>query len=1022
MRRNPPLLVLCPAALLLSGAALWLRHPEPVAPAPADPDLRAAAGAAIGAPRFVPNRGQWSPEVEFGVVGDTAGWIHRDGFTLRFERRSARARVRAEGPAEQVGSVVRTRFHGEGARRTVAGDVLPGEFHFLGAEPASQRQGLPGFASVKLCDVQPGIDVMFRPLPDAAAGPFEYDLLLAPGADLATFRATCEGAQGLRIDGEGRLCIRAPLPDGCVELVQRAPVAWQDTPSGRRPLQVAFRLVGDDGYGFVAPDRDPSLPATVDPGVVWSSYLGGGSSDSINDLVWRPGVGLWVAGWAGSMDFPTTTGAYRTTGGQDAFVARLDETGSTLVYGTYLGGSLADEARGLDLGPGLQPTIAGFTRSTDFPVTAGALQPNYAGASLVVDIGDAFVARLSATGGALLGATYLGGMFDEVAEGVAVDAVGNAYVAGWTSSGNFPTTAGAWQPALGGPLTLQSDGFVAKVAPDCRTAAYSTYVGAQLPDQLLEVAVDPATGEAVAVGWTVSSNFPVTGTAYRTTNSGSLDMIAVRLNAAGSAAVFSTYLGGLLEDLANAVAIASDGTVWIGGTTNSSNFPTTAGAPQRTPGGDDDGFVCRLGANGATLLYSTLFGGPGADQVRAVAVDGTTVLAVGETTGGIPVTANAPQATFGGGGLDGFAAYYSSSGASLDFASYFGGSGVDVLASAALANSGLAIVGGWSFAADFPVTPGALQTQLRGSEDGVVLQLDLVTDLGDGLEFANGGGGLRFVGEGDQECLSFVAANRSTRALQLDAMRLLIAGRGSAPQNAGALRIYVDDPTVPGERDRQVGGPLLIAADDAELTLPLTDLWIPAGGAATLRVVLDVEPSTFGTIEFAVAAVDATAWTLHAMGSGAGPAVRVLGSGRVEGPVLVVGSLPGDADRDGALSVFDLRRLCVRLGEADSVIDTDGDGLLTSNDVDFARGLLLGRSTFVAGPLTVARGPWFTVQGLFPVDGTVEATLGGRSLVVGRLTPRELTLRVDPNQATGLQELRLVIDGELVTARTVQVQ
>jgi hypothetical protein len=1022
MRRNPLLPLICPAALLLLlGAVSWLR-PNPPAATPDDSAQRAMAHAATGAPRFVPNRGQWASEVEFAVLGDSAGWIHRDGFTLRFERRSARPRRHEEGPAVQVGSVVRTRFSGGGARDVVEGKQLPGEFHFLRGEPTAWRQGVPSFASVRLDGVQPGIDVVFRPLPDAAAGPFEYDLVLAPGADLGRFTAKCEGAQGLRIDAEGRLCIRVPLPDGAVELVQRAPIAWQETPAGRRPLPVAFRLVGDDGYGFCAPDHDPAMAAVVDPGVVWSTYLGGGSSDSINDLVWRPGVGLWVAGWAGSTDFPTTTGAYRTTGGQDAFVARLDETGSSLVFGTYLGGGLADEARALDLGPGLQPVVAGFTHSFDFPVTTGALQPAFGGASLVIDIGDAFVARLSATGGALLGATYLGGMFDEIAEGVAVDAAGNACVAGWTTSGNFPTTPGAWQPALGGPLTLQSDGFLAKVAPDCRTAVYSTYVGAQLPDQLLEVAVDAATGDAIAVGWTVSANFPVTGTAYRTSNAGSLDMVAVRLNTTGSAAVFSTYLGGVNEDFANAVTVATDGSVWIGGVANSANFPTTAGAPQRVAGGDDDGVLCRLSGNGSTLLYSTLFGGPGADQVRAIAVDGTTVIAVGETTGGIPLAGGPSQATFGGGGLDGFAAYYTSAGASLDFAGYFGGSGVDVLGTAALGSSGLALLGGWSFSADFPVTVGALQTQLRGTEDGIVLQLDLATDLGDGLEVAGSGGGVQFVGEGDRECLAFVATNRTTRALQLDAVRLLFAGRGAAFANTQAVRVFLDDPALPGERDRLVAGPLSIQVDDAEQNLPLTDVLIPVGGSVTLRVVLDVAPSVGGTIEFAVAAVEPSAWTLRAMGAGSGPAVRVLGSGRVEGPVLVVGALPGDADRDGAISVFDLRRLCARLGEVDPIVDVDGDGLLATNDVDFTRAALLGRSTFVACPLAVQRSDWFVVQGLFPVDGTVEATLGGRSLAIGRLTPRELTLRADGTQATGLQELRLVIDGELVVARTVQVQ
>jgi hypothetical protein len=992
----------------------------------------ASARALIHAARFVPNRGQWDPEVAFGVLGNTSGWLHRDGFTVRLERRAWQGvKGSPDGPsvqqgqAEVTGCVVRTRFSGQGARSIEAGEPLAGEYNFLlGADPEAWQTHVPAFASVRMRDVNPGIDVQYRPLSDGVVGPFEYDLLLAPGADLAAFSARCEGARSLRIDGAGQLRVLVATPDGEIELVQQAPVAWQDGPRGRQPLHVAFRLLGEDGYGFVAAELDPTCAATVDPGVVWSTYLGGGSSDSINDFVWQPGVGIWVAGWAGSMDFPTTPGAYRTTGQQDGFVARLDENGSTLVYGTYLGGGLGDEIRGIGLAQGLQPTVVGFTRSYDFPVTAGAYQPYYAGGSLVVDVGDAFVARLSAAGDSLLGATYLGGMFDDVAEAVAVDAAGYACVAGWTSSGNFPTTPGSWQPALGGPLTLQTDGFLARISPDCRTAAYSTYVGGQLPDQLTALALDRSTGEVIATGWTSSSNFPVTGSAYRTTSGGGIDMVIVRLNATGSNAVFSTYLGSADGDIANCVAIAADGSVWGGGYTNSTNFPTTIGAPQRVPGGGDDGVVFHLSANGSTLLFSTLFGGPGAEQVRGVAVDGSDVMAVGETSGGIPVTSQAFQPLFGGGSFDGFITRYTSSGAVLDLSTYYGGSYPDVLDHVVLANSGLAVISGWSFATDFPVTVGALQTQLRGSEDGVLLKLDLLTDLGGGLLVGGGnGGGAQRIGAGAHDVLSLVASNQTTRELRIDAVRLLITGGAGLPALLDSVRVFVDDPNLPPENDPLAAGPLPVSVVDRELDIPLQGVRVPAAGAVTLRVVFDVhDPVSGEAVDVSCAVVDASAWTLSAPGFGTGPTVRVIGTGRAEGAALVVGALPGDADGDGVLTVYDLRKQCVRLGQNDRSIDTDGDGVLTTNDVDFTRAALLGRPTVVHWPAVIARGEWFAVQGLFPVTGIVDATLGGRSLTVGRLLPREFALRADASQLLGLQDLHISVDGVEVLVRTVLVQ
>lgn len=602
------------------------------------------------------------------MLGNTSGWLHRDGFTLRLERRawhgakgspdghpSNRGRPRSRVASCAPGSPGSVHVRSKRVNRWRVEHTL------LGADPEGWQTHVPAFASVRMRDVNPGIDVQYRPLSDGVVGPFEYDLLLAPGADLAAFSARCEGARSLRIDGAGQLRVLVATPDGEIELVQQAPVAWQDGPRGRQPLHVAFRLLGEDGYGFVA--------AATRSDVCGDGRSRGGVEHLPRRWFQRQHqrlrapaarvLGIWVAGWAGSMDFPTTPGAYRTAGQQDGFVARLDENGSTLVYGTYLGGGLGDEILWHRPCPGAAADGGWFHAVLRLPVDAGCEPGVLRGWQRCGGCGgDAFVACFSAAGDSLLGATYLGGIFDDVAEAVAVDAAGYACVAGWTSSGNFPTTPGSWQPALGGPLTLQTDGFLARISPDCRTAAYSTYVGGQLPDQLTALALDRSTGEVIATGWTSSSNFPVTGSAYRTTSGGGIDMVIVRLNATGSNAVFSTYLGSADTDITNCVAVAADGSVWGGGYTNSANFPTSIGAPQRVAGGDDDGVVFHLSANGSTLLFSTLFGGPGAEQVRGVAVDGSDVMAVGETSGGIPVTSQAFQPLF--------ITRYTSSGAVLD--------------------------------------------------------------------------------------------------------------------------------------------------------------------------------------------------------------------------------------------------------------------------------------------------------------------------------------------------------------------
>lgn len=988
----------------------------------------AGAASTISSVRFVPNLGQWSPEVRYAALGDTTGWLHDDGFTLRYERWAPRAApatigVMPEGPRQASGCVVRTRFLGSDEPALSPGPEL-GPLHnfFLGNDPQRWRSGVPGHQHVRLCGVWPGIDVVFRPLPGGRRGPFEYDLVLAPGADLARFAAVCEGVDTLRIDDEGRLCARIATPDGETELLQEAPIAWQDTEAGAVPCRVAFRLLGPRTYGFVSADLDPRWSATVDPGIIWGTFLGGGASDSISDMQWRPGSGVWVAGWAGSTDFPTTPGAYRTTGGSDAFAARMNDSGTALIFATYLGGSEGEEIRGIALGPADTIAVGGFTGSTNFPVTPGALQPTFGGTGPFVAIGDAFVARLSAAGNALLGATYLGGSSEDGVEGVAVDALGNTVVTGFSFSPNFPTTPGCWQPFQAGIPLADSDGFVARVSADAQSLGYSTLVGGNGSDQLLEVEVDPTTGGAVVGGWAISSNYPTTPNAYRTTSAGDIEAVITKLNPNGTGPVFSTYLGGIVSEAVHAVRVAPDGSVWIGGRTNSPNFPATLDAPQLSLAGYYDGFISQLSGNGQNLLFSTLLGGPNVDSVGAIDLHGADLVAVGETGAGFPVTTDALQLQFAGGNLDAFVTYLKQAGRAIGYSTYLGGVDQDTLAAVAIDDSGVAVVAGWSFSSDFPIGPPGLQSQRLGIEDGVVLKIDLLSDLGPGVSVAAMASppAQQFVGPGEHEVLAANIQNHTTRQIRIDSVRLLAAGEGSAPAHAGSLRVYMGAVGQPGAL---VAGPMSIDIDNAEMHVPLTGALLPPSGTAELRVRCDLSADPLGsTVEMACAIVDADAWSLTAIGAGPGPSVRVMGTGRVDGPILVLGEVPGDADGDHERTVADVRRLLAQLGVTDRAIDCDGDQTITQDDVTITRNAMLGRPTLLENPAAVQKGAWFTLHGAFPRRGPLEASLGGRALTPGRVTQREITLRVDATQTTGTQDLVVMLDGRTVFAGPVLVQ
>ncbi len=1018
-------------ALLLVGAAVvaWRSSsprdpgtlPVQAPPAQAPAAVRDAAVAAMARVQFVPNVGQWDEQVRFTAFGDTTGWLHDDGFTLRFERWQSRS---DDGrPREQAGCVVRTHFLGAATPEFASEGELTTRRHFLIGDAAQHRTNVPAWERVVMRGVHPGIDVAFRPLPAGRRGAFEYDLLLAPGADLACFVARCEGVTSLRIDDAGRLCASLAGLGEAGELVQEAPIAWQLTPDGQRPLRVAFRLLGDNCYGFAAADLDPAFAAVVDPGVVWGTFLGGGSTDTVNGLAWREGVGVWVAGLAGSTDFPVTPGVFQTIGGVDAYVARLAEDGQTLQFATYLGGSSTDEARAIALGPGDAATVVGVTRSTNFPVTPGALQPSYGGNSPFISVGDGFVTRLGPAGDVLEASTYLGGLFDDVAEAVAIDSTGAAVVAGWTSSHDFPVGGNAAQSLLGGPAGAQSDGFVVRIASDKQVLLAGTFVGGPFNDQFLSLALDSNSGDVIVGGYSLGPGYPTTPGALRPSNPGGADAIVTRLNAQASAFVFSTYVGGSGFDSAMAVHRDRDGRIWVGGTTQSADLTTTPGAPWPQRIGGNDGFLAALTPDGQSLVYSTYLGGSGNDRIRGIASLANDVVVVGEAGPGFPLTPDAVQVAHAGGVLDAFVLRLSANGGtwSVGYGTYLGGAGQDALRCIALAGNGVAMLGGWTFSPDLVLQPPGFQPQMAGVENGMVVKFDLLANLGEGMR-ASGDPPVitRGVGDGERELLNARLDNLTDRQLHVDGLRVLLAGAGDNAARLAAVRcVWERDGVAP----LQVGGPMPVLADDRELALVLAGAALPAFGTARLRVLGTVagDPAGFSAeIAAVIAGVDA--WTLRADGGGQGPQVRVESPGRVGGPVLVLGELPGDSDRDGVRTVIDVRRQIDKLGADDPAVDADGDGRMTQVDADATRELVLGRATLFAVPSVWQVGSWHTLRGAFPGIGAVQATLGGLPLVLGAVTPRELTLFVPATHPIGTQQFDLTIGGRVAWSSLVFVQ
>lgn len=342
--------------------------------------------------------------------------------------------------------------------------------------------------------------------------------------------------------------------------------------------------------------RGPSdaLVARLDPtgGLVSAAYLGGTGADTGAAIAIDSAGAAYVTGTTNSSDFPTSSGALRTfsSGGGDAFVAKLGGSSGTLSYSTYLGGIDSDQAFGIAVDSTGSAYVIGGTNSPNFP-TVGAHQSACA-ASLTPftsPCADAFVARLNPTGTALLFSTFLGGRSNDVGRTVAVDAAGNAYVAGVTNSIDFPLVG----PIQGNFQAGAQDLFVSKFSPT-GALTYSTYLGGSGDDFPGGIAVDAA-GSAWLAGFTSSANFPTFNPLRAACVSPCADIFLSQLNPSGSALVFSTFLGGSGTDRANAIALDTLGAAYVVGETASSNFPTTAGAFQVNPGGRNDAFLLRIG-------------------------------------------------------------------------------------------------------------------------------------------------------------------------------------------------------------------------------------------------------------------------------------------------------------------------------------------------------------------------------------------------------------------------------------------
>jgi hypothetical protein len=737
-----------------------------------------------------------------------------------------RPRDRGAGPALPFSSrrladsgenstVLRMRLVGANASAAVTGaEELPGKSnYFIGNDPKKWRTNVPNYARVKYQNVYAGVDLVYH---GNQGGQLEYDFVVAPGADPSQIKLGFAGADGMSVDGaSGDLVVK--VGDEYVRL--QKPVVYQPAvavvssapypsvtpaygPDVRHSLLVtlhsSFVLVSNNEAAFRVAGYDPKRVLVIDPVLSYSTFLGGGYGKG---MAVDAAGNAYVTGAVGS-GFPTTTGAFQAACGggcafSNAFVAKLNPSGSALVYSTYLGGSHGDFGNTIVVDSVGDAYVTGYTDSTDFP-TLNPLQAAAGGGTCLVGLasgpcGDAFVTKLNTTGSALVFSTYLGGNGDDQALGIALDSADNVYVTGGTT-GDFPTTTGVFQPTFSGNATCQlvnigcGNAFVAKMNATGSALVYSTYLGGSGNDTGRGIAVDSA-GNAYVAGGTRSSNFPTTAGVVQPSfggptapgpyfgedplNYSSGDAFVAKLNATGSALVYSTFLGGNNDDFGTGIALDSAGEAYIIGTTISTDFPTSGDLQPAAGGGTcangfpcSDAFVAKLNGAGSTLIYSTYLGGSANDLGNAIAVDsaGNAYFAGQTFSANFPTTSGAFQNALAG-DSNAFMAKINDAGSELIYSTYLGGSADDQGLGIAVDSASNAYVTGYTASTNFPTTPGALNTTVGG---GFVIMFE---DLAPAVVVAPGS--LTFLSQliGTTSTAQAVAlTNNETSALTIDSI------------------------------------------------------------------------------------------------------------------------------------------------------------------------------------------------------------------------------------------------------------
>jgi hypothetical protein len=690
---------------------------------------------------FEANRGQTAGQVKFLSRGKgytafltTGGMV----LTLRPSRvvtTSKAANQHSSVSGQTASTTLQFQLLGANKNPAVVGENLQlGKVnYFFGNDPSQWHTNLPTYAQVRYKNVYPGIDLIYY----GNHQQLEYDFAVAPGADPRKIQFQIGGASHIQVDAEGNLILNTN--NG--ELHFKTPIVYQESNGQRVPVEGGYILKDSTHVGFQVATYDSSKSLVIDPVLVYSTYLGGSGTDQPSGIAVDSTGSVYVAGYTDSANFPLSTLGSLPTNTNHVFVAKLDASGSNLVYADYIGGNNQDYGIALVLDNANNVYVTGSTQSSNFPLVKPfqSQQPGpYSG----------FLTKVSADGSALLYSTYLGGSTLDQPTSIAIDGLGEAFIAGYTMSQNFPV-ANAYQttaPANQGGM-FGSYGFLTKFSTDGSSLVYSTYLGGNsnvaqdcgtpclpAPYNAVSALTVDSNGNVYVTGTTNTYNFPVTTGAYQTTNSTPQDAsigFLSKFSSAGSLD-YSTYFYGSSGNPVGIGAIAVDatGSAYIAGSAQSDGtFPITSTSicdPGANGFGCSYAFVTKFDPTGSTLMYSTFLGANNYANPQAIVLDASgDAYVLAAASSGLLQTNNAIEAYTGKSDL--LLVEIDPAASTQLFSTYLGGSGNDSPSGLALDANGNIYVTGSTDSADLPTTQGAFQTVLGGGTDAFVMKIGMAS-------------------------------------------------------------------------------------------------------------------------------------------------------------------------------------------------------------------------------------------------------------------------------------------------------